>query len=77
MRGLRDRLALRKGVIGSERWGEKMREEIAADLDVEFYNIYGLTKIYGLGIRISCDYRNGIHMWDDYLYFEIIDLKTR
>lgn len=75
-RGLKDRLRLRKGVIGSERWGEKMRNEIASDLGVEFYDIYGLTEIYGPGIGISCDYRNGIHMWDDYLYFEIIDPKT-
>ena len=75
-RGIRDRLCLRKGVIGSERWGEKMREEIANDLGVEFYDIYGLTEIYGPGIGISCDYRNGIHMWDDYIYFEIIDPKT-
>ncbi len=75
-RGIKDRLKLKKGVIGSERWGEKMREEIAADLGVEFYDIYGLTEIYGPGIGISCDYRNGIHMWDDYLYFEIIDPKT-
>ena len=75
-RGIKDRLALRKGVIGSERWGEKMRNAIASDLGVEFYDIYGLTEIYGPGIGISCDYRNGIHMWDDYLYFEIIDPKT-
>ncbi len=75
-RGIKDRLALRKGVIGSERWGEKMRKEIADDLGVEFYDIYGLTEIYGPGIGISCDYRNGIHMWDDYIYFEIIDPVT-
>ena len=75
-RGIRDRLALRKGIIGSERWGDKMRKEIADDLGVEFYDIYGLTEIYGPGIGISCDYRNGIHMWDDYIYFEIIDPVT-
>ena len=75
-RGIRDRICLRKGVIGSERWGEKMRQSIADELGVEFYDIYGLTEIYGPGIGISCDYRNGIHMWDDYIYFEIIDPKT-
>lgn len=75
-RGIRDRLCLRKGIIGSERWGEKMRDEIASYLGVEFYDIYGLTEIYGPGIGISCDYRNGIHMWDDYIYFEIVDPKT-
>jgi len=75
-RGISDKIKLRKGIIGSERWGEKMRQRIADDLGVELYDIYGLTEIYGPGIGISCDYKNGIHMWDDYLYFEIIDPKT-
>lgn len=75
-RGIRDKLRLKKGIIGSERWGEKMRNSIANELGVDFYDIYGLTEIYGPGIGISCDYRNGIHMWDDYIYFEIIDPKT-
>ena len=75
-RGIRDKLKLKKGIIGSERWGDKMRKSIADDLGVDFYDIYGLTEIYGPGIGISCDYRNGIHMWDDYIYFEIIDPKT-
>ncbi len=75
MRGLRNRLTLRKGVIGSERWEENMRKKIAADLGVEFYDIYGFTEIYDPGIGISCDYCNGIYIWDDYLCFEIIDPK--
>jgi len=75
-RGIRDKLCLKKGIIGSERWGDKMRQSIANELGVDFYDIYGLTEIYGPGIGISCDYRNGIHMWDDYIYFEIIDPKT-
>ena len=75
-RGMKDQIRLRKGIIGSERWGEKMRNSIANDLGVEFYDIYGLTEIYGPGIGISCDYSHGIHMWDDYLYFEVIDPAT-
>ena len=75
-RGIRDELYLKKGIIGSERWGDKMRQSIADSLGVDFYDIYGLTEIYGPGIGISCDYRNGIHMWDDYVYFEIIDPET-
>lgn len=75
-RGVSDKLSLKKGIIGSERWGDKMRNRIASDLGVELYDIYGLTEIYGPGIGISCDYSNGIHLWDDYIYFEIIDPKT-
>lgn len=75
-RGMKSQIKLKKGVIGSERWGDKMRNRIANELGVELYDIYGLTEIYGPGIGISCSYENGIHMWDDYLYFEVIDPVT-
>ncbi|MDR0382236.1 MAG: phenylacetate--CoA ligase [Oscillospiraceae bacterium] len=75
-RGVRDRIHLKKGVIGSERWGEKMRRRIASELGVELYDIYGLTEIYGPGIGMSCRHECGMHMWTDFLYYEIIDPKT-
>ena len=53
-----------------------MRRRIANELGVELYDIYGLTEIYGPGIAMSCQYENGMHYWDDYVYFEIIDPKT-
>ena len=74
--GIRDKIHLKKGVIGSERWGEKMRKRIANELGVKLYDIYGLTEIYGPGIAMSCDYECGMHYWDDYLYFEIINPHT-
>ena len=75
-RGIRDTLCLRKGVIGSERWGEKMRARIADELGVELYDIYGLTEIYGPGIGISCQEHAGMHYWDDFIYCEVIDPKS-
>ncbi|MBX9032624.1 phenylacetate--CoA ligase family protein [Gordonibacter massiliensis (ex Traore et al. 2017)] len=74
--GIGDKICLRKGVIGSERWGDKMRKRIADELGVELYDIYGLTEVYGPGIGISCDEHNGMHIWDDYVYCEIVDPKT-
>ena len=75
-RGLRDKIYLKKALIGSERWGEKMRRRIADELGVELFDIYGLTEIYGPGIGISCEHECGMHMWTDYFYFELIDSKT-
>lgn len=75
-RGLKDQICLKKGVIGSERWSEKMRESIREGLGIELYDIYGLTEIYGPGIGVNCEHENGIHYWDDYIYIEIIDPKT-
>ncbi|NLF80339.1 MAG: phenylacetate--CoA ligase [Clostridia bacterium] len=75
-RGIGDKIFLKKGVIGSERWGEKMRRRIARELGVQLFDIYGLTEIYGPGIGISCPYENGMHYWDDYIYCEIVDPQT-
>ena len=75
-RGIKDDIHLRKGIIGSERWGDKMRKRIANELGVDLYDIYGLTEIYGPGIGMSCDEECGMHMWTDYLYFEIVNPKT-
>ncbi len=75
-RGVKNKIHLKKGVIGSERWGEKMRKRIANELGVELYDIYGLTEIYGPGIGINCQKQDAMHMWTDYFYYEIIDPKT-
>lgn len=75
-RGIHDKIHLKKGVIGSERWGEKMRKRISSELGIELYDIYGLTEIYGPGIGINCKYDTGMHYWDDYIYIEIVDPVT-
>ena len=75
-RGLGDKIKLRKGVIGSERWGDRMRRRIASELGVDLHDVYGLTEIYGPGIGINCEADEAIHLWDDYLYCEIINPDT-
>jgi len=75
-RGLQDQVKLKIGVIGSERWGAKTRKRIADILGIKLYDIYGLTEIYGPGIGISCDEDRGMHIWDDYLYIEVVDPVT-
>jgi phenylacetate-CoA ligase len=76
-RGLKDKICLKKGVIGSERWGEKMRERIQKIFGIELYDIYGLTECYGPGIGINCtEQTEGIHIFDDYVYIEILDPVT-
>ena len=72
----KEKIKLKKGVIGSERWSDKMRERIATELGIELYDIYGLTEIYGPGIGINCEYNSGMHYWDDFIYIEIIDPVT-
>ena len=75
-RGIRDQIKLKKLITGSERSGEKIRERIIDGLGVEFYDIYGLTEVYGPGIGINCQYGHGMHVWSDYVYLEIVDPET-
>lgn len=76
-RGIGKNIKLKKGIIGSERWGEKMRDRIHNILGIELYDIYGLTECYGPGIGINCDKSDkGMHIFDDYVYIEILDPKT-
>ena len=75
-RGLSDQICLKTGIIGSERWSDKMRGYIQRTLHIDTFDIYGLTEIYGPGIGIDCPSHNGMHIFDDYVYVEIIDPKT-
>jgi len=75
-RGIKGKIKLKKGIIGSERWGEKIRSRIKHELGIELYDIYGLTEIYGPGIGINCKYDTGMHIWDDYVYVEVINPET-
>jgi phenylacetate-CoA ligase len=75
-RGLKNQIHLRVGVIGSERWSEKMRSRIETELSIETFDIYGLTEIYGPGIALDCSFHEGMHYWSDHLLFEIIDPIT-
>lgn len=74
--GLIDKLNLKIGVFGSERWGDKMRRRIEEMLGIDTFDIYGLTEIYGPGIAIDCPCHQGLHYWDEHLIFEIIDPVT-
>ncbi len=75
-RGLKDKIKLKVGIIGSERWSPKMRARIEDELGITSYDIFGLTEIYGPGIALDCSLHEGLHYWSDHLLFEIIDPVT-
>ena len=71
-----ERLALRVGIFGSERWGEAMRRQIEELLGIETFDIYGFTELYGPGTGIDCQEHEGIHYWDDYYVVEVVDPES-
>jgi phenylacetate-CoA ligase len=77
-RGLKDKIFLKKGVLGSERWSpEDARQDKRSGLGIELYDIYGLTEIYGpgIGIKLQIRYRNA-HLGRLTFILEIIDPET-
>ncbi len=70
-------LNLKSGVFGAEMWTEEMRDEIEKRLGLLALNIYGLTEIIGPGVAQECPEKNGLHIFEDHFYPEIINPKTR
>ena len=71
-----DDLKLKAGVFGAEMWTEEMRNEIERRLNLSALNIYGLTEIIGPGVAQECEVKDGLHIFDDHFYPEIIDSTT-
>ncbi len=69
-------LKLKAGSFGAEMWTEEMRKEIEKRFDIKAYNVYGLTEIIGPGVAHECMAQEGLHIWEDYFYPEIIDPET-
>ncbi|WP_396613504.1 phenylacetate--CoA ligase PaaK (plasmid) [Haloferax sp. S1W] len=69
-------LPLRVVIFGAEPCTEPMRAEIEERLGVTGIDIYGLSEIVGPGVSIECEEQNGLHIWEDYFYPEIIDPNT-
>lgn len=70
------KIRLKTGCFGAEMWTEKMREEIEQRFHILALNIYGLTEIIGPGVAHECDQKNGLHIFDDHFYPEIISPDT-
>lgn len=76
-RGLRDKIALRKLIYGSERSSEAMRKRIKELMGLEdMFDIPGMTELYGPGTGLECQRHEGIHYWADYYILEILDPVT-
>lgn len=66
-------LKLRAGIFGAEPWSENMRREIENKLEIDAYDIYGLSEIIGPGVAIECASKQGLHIAEDHFLVEVID----
>ncbi|MEN6336106.1 MAG: phenylacetate--CoA ligase [Phycisphaerales bacterium] len=64
------------GVFGAEPWSDAMRHEIESIWNMLATDIYGLSEIIGPGVAQECQYKDGLHVFSDVFYPEILDPKT-
>ncbi|RUM89991.1 MAG: phenylacetate--CoA ligase family protein [Thermovibrio sp.] len=67
---------LRVGIFGAETWSEEMRRFIEREMEIETFDIIGMTETGGVGLGIDCKAHNGIHVWEDHYIVEIVDPET-
>ena len=66
-------LPLRVGVFGAEPWTDSMRRHIESATNIQAFDIYGLSEIIGPGVAIECPCHDGLHIFEDHFYPEIVD----
>ena len=71
-----DDLKLRIGIFGGEPWTENMRKSLEEKLQINAYNIYGLSEIMGPGVSHECECKCGSHIIEDHFFPEIINPET-
>lgn len=70
------KLPLKAGFFGAEPWTEAMRQHIEELLPLKALDIYGLSEVAGPGVANECLEQNGLHVFEDHFYPEIIDPET-
>jgi phenylacetate-CoA ligase len=70
------KLKLKTGYFGAEPWSEAMRKQIELRLPLKAIDIYGLSEVIGPGVASECLEQNGLHVFEDHFYPEIINPTT-
>lgn len=63
-------------IIGAEPHTDEQRRKIEELLNIKAYNCFGLTEMNGPGVAFECTEQNGMHLWEDCYWMEIIDPET-
>ncbi len=69
--------SLEIGIFGAEPWTDEMRQEIEQRCGMHAVDIYGLSEVMGPGVaQESVQTKDGLHVWEDHFYPEVIDPDT-
>ena len=69
-------LKLRVGLLGSEPWTNRTREELERRTGMSASDIYGLSELIGPGVSYECFNKDGLHINEDHFLVEVVDPWT-
>ncbi|MXV62725.1 AMP-binding protein [Natronorubrum sp. JWXQ-INN-674] len=70
-------LSISTVLYGAEPCTDPMREEIEGRLGATGIENYGLSEVIGPGVAVEChEAQDGMHIWEDHFYPEVIDPQT-
>lgn len=68
-----EELGINIGCFGAEPWSDSMRKKIEEVFVLKAYDSYGLSEMNGPGVAFECREQNGLHIWADHYFVEIVD----
>lgn len=69
-------LNLKIAFLGAEPYSQTTRQKIERIFSIEAFNSYGLSEMNGPGVAFECQFKEGMHLWEDNFILEIIDSST-
>jgi phenylacetate-CoA ligase len=69
-------IGLRIGCFGAEPWSENTRKRLEKEFNIKAFDSYGLSEMNGPGVAFECEEQNGLHIWADHYYIEVIDPES-
>ncbi len=69
-------LPLRAGAFVAEPWSDAIRRRIEESAGIKAYDVYALPEVLGPGVGAECCQQNGVHVFEDHFYPEIVDPES-
>lgn len=74
--GTAQNTSVKVGIFGAEPWTDELRREIETRFNIKALDIYGLSEVMGPGVAMQCLGEQGLSIWEDHFYPEIINPET-
>jgi phenylacetate-CoA ligase len=69
-------LNLRIAFLGAEPYSDGTKRKVEHLYGIDVFNSYGLSEMNGPGVAFECTYKEGMHVWEDNFFLEVVDPET-